>query len=208
MIGIVARYDGDIVKVPSSLIKIINDYNKTPIILCPTKSYDENFDCEKIEKILKDLDGIIIPGGIKWSSIDSYVLRYAIENNISALCICLGCQLLGLCDDYKVEEKLELNASNINHNSKNKYVHSIFIKEDSLLYKIIGKKEIEVNSRHNYHINNIIGKVDAYSSDGYIEALEIEGKKFILGLQFHPEDMYDDDDIKKIFDSFFKSCEI
>ena len=113
-----------------------------------------------------------------------------------------------MCDDYKVEEKLEINSSNINHNSKNKYVHSIFIKEDSLLYKIIGKKEIEVNSRHNYHVNNIIGKVDAYSSDGYIEALEIEGKKFILGLQFHPEDMYDDDDIKKIFDSFFKSCEI
>ena len=207
MIGVIGRYDGDIIKVPSNLIKIINYYGKTPIIIAPTKSYDEIFDKRKIDKILMNLVGIIIPGGTIWSSIDSYVVRYAIENDISMLCICLGCQLLSICDSQIVEDNLEKNCSAIEHNSKNKYAHSIFINEDSLLYKIIKKKEIEVNSRHNYHINNKFGRIDAYSSDGYIEALEIENKKFILGVQFHPEDLYDDINMRKIFDYFFESCE-
>lgn len=207
MIGIIGRYDGNILKVPLNIIKIIYDNNMIPVILAPySDDYNASFDTKNIDKIINQLSGIIVPGGESWSSMDSYIVKSCIDKDICILCICLGCQLLGLCDNFIVEEKLEMNQSNINHNTKNKYAHTIFIKEDSLLYKIIGKKKIEVNSRHNYHVINKIGKVDAYSTDGYIEAIEIENKKFVLGVQFHPEDLYDDIDIKKIFDYFFMKC--
>lgn len=207
MIGIIGRYDGNILKVPSSILKIIYENDMTPLIFSPKdQNYDTFFDKTYIDYLLKQVSGIIIPGGEAWTSMDSYILKKCIDDDICTLCICLGNQLLGLANDYIVEDRLELNNSNIIHNTKNKYAHNIFIKEDSLLYKIIGKNVIEVNSRHNFHVNNIIGKVDAYSADGYVEAIEIENKRFILGVQFHPEDLYDDVNIRKIFDYFFLKC--
>ena len=43
--------------------------------------------------------------------------------------------------------------------------------------------------------------------DGTIEGFQIEGKsKFALGVQWHPEMMYDNEDMKKIFKAFVEAC--
>lgn len=210
MIGIIGRYEDGSVKIPSNISKIVYENDMIPIVLIPPKDkYDYKFtlnEKKKIDNIFKSLDGVIVPGGIKWTSLDSYIVRKCIECDKCLLCICMGHQLLGLCDDFVVAEDVIENSSNISHNNKKKYVHNIYINKGTLLYKIIGSDTMRVNSRHNYHIKNKIGRVNAYSKDGYIEALDIENKKFILGVQFHPEDLYDDINNKKIFDYFFFKC--
>ena len=66
------------------------------------------------------------------------------------------------------------------------------IKKDTLLYDILGQEEIMVNSFHNYHSeDNNIFKVNAISEDNIIEGIELSDKKFILGVQWHPESMID-----------------
>ena len=105
--------------------------------------------------------------------------------------------------------KIIKNEVDINHFKRGeKYVHKLNIKKDTLLYKIIGKEEITVNSRHNYHIDTINNlKVSAYSEDNLIEAVEVSNKKFVLGIQWHPESMLDyDDSANKIIEAFINSC--
>jgi putative glutamine amidotransferase len=94
----------------------------------------------------------------------------------------------------------------IKHYSKEEYVHKLRILKDTLLYDIIGEEEIEVNSRHNYHIDSPgIHKVSAYSEDGIIEAIENESKTFQLGVQWHPESL-DDIFTEKIFEKFIDAA--
>ena len=68
--------------------------------------------------------------------------------------------------------------------------HKDYVNEDSLLYKILDRKEIIVNSLHHNTITEVGSKfkVVAYSEDNLIEAIEYNGSdRFVLGVQFHPE---------------------
>lgn len=51
-------------------------------------------------------------------------------------------------------------------------------------------------------------KVSAESEDGLIEAIEFPNKKFALGVQWHPEDLFDtDENMFKIFRAFITISE-
>ena len=55
--------------------------------------------------------------------------------------------------------------------------------------------------------DNNLFEIDALSEDNVIEAIEIKNKKFVLGVQWHPEkDFKNNIDSKKIFLSFINSA--
>ena len=103
------------------------------------------------------------------------------------------------------------NETSINHNQESDegFSHKVRIHKDSLLYDILGKEELMVNSFHKYHVsieNNY--QVIAESEDGYIEGICLPEKKFHLGIQWHPEISYDqDEDSRKIIQTFLEFCE-
>ena len=68
--------------------------------------------------------------------------------------------------------------------------HSVTLEENSILYKIFGKREIYVNSYHNQAINRLADgfKATAISKDGTIEGIE---KDNIIAVQWHPEVLMD-----------------
>ncbi len=86
-----------------------------------------------------------------------------------------------------------MSASDILHRdpNKKKFVKHIctITDESSHLYKILKKKEIEVNSWHHQGVKDVGKdlKVVAAAPDGIIEALEIPSASFVLAVQFHPE---------------------
>ena len=120
---------------------------------------------------------------------DEYIYKYAKKYNIPYLGICLGMQAM-----HNNLKKID------NHYLTN---HKIFINKNSKLYKIYKSEEITVNSRHKYRIDKLKNlDIAAYSSDDVIEAVEDKTKKFLIGVQWHPEDMND----LKLFEYFIRSC--
>ncbi|MBR1377154.1 MAG: gamma-glutamyl-gamma-aminobutyrate hydrolase family protein [Bacilli bacterium] len=154
---------------------------------------------EELIRQIKLCDGILLQGGNRWFEYDEFISSYIIEHDIPALFICMSMQHLPFVDYAKYQNKEVMD-----HKSDEDYKHTINIDKNSVLYKILGKEVLCVNSFHKYAITesnktNVI----ATSPDGVIEAIEYPNKKFILGLQWHPEKMIDiDDDENKIIKYF------
>lgn len=159
--------------------KLISRFNNANVIgLFPSSDYSF-------------CDGFVIQGGKDIEDWFYDVIDYAIKNNKPLLGICLGCQTLGT---YK-NGTLKFCSSHLNTE------HDIFIEPNNFLYDLFGGK-LQVNSRHRQCIDKLSTYFYpiAYSSDGYIEAIEYcDSSKFIVGLQFHPEDM---DNMDILFDKF------
>lgn len=99
----------------------------------------------------------------------------------------------------------ELN-NNSHYGSQNEYLHQNKIIPNTLLFKILNKKEIAVNSLHHSYIDIKLSKliISAISNDNIIEAVELPNHPFLIGLQWHPEYLMDNNS-KKIFNYFIKT---
>lgn len=179
-------------KVPHSLVKILEEHKALPIII-PNIS--------DISYYLDICDGFIVPGGITWNETDIKIIKYVFKVNKPLLGICTGMQALANIDTF-VDNTIKVD----NHNVPNEeYVHEISI-NDGILKNILNKDKIKVNSRHNYKVEpKDYFKIDAVSYDEVIEAISFPEFKFIVGLEWHPEDM-DDEDQNKIFKYFISKC--
>lgn len=160
---------------------------------------------------LKECDGLLIQGGKR--IIDSLfeTIDYFYKNDKPILGICLGMQALGMYSvNMEKKERILTDVQGhwpvvVNRFNANQLVHFIDIDEKSYLYKIIGKKKIEVNSVHKKTIKKVGSSfmVSARDSMGIIEGIEAKDKKFVIGVQFHPEvlDIYDN-----LFKEFINGC--
>ncbi|GAB4304904.1 MAG: gamma-glutamyl-gamma-aminobutyrate hydrolase family protein [Myxococcota bacterium] len=86
-------------------------------------------------------------------------------------------------------------------------VHKVAVKEDSLIAKICGKNVIAVNSVHRQGIKRLGRGVECAASapDGVVEAIEVRGLAFCIGVQWHPERLKDEAS-PKLFERFVKQC--
>ena len=190
-----------------------------PIMLTPPQDIDyfttKNNEFEELttrekEMILyqiEKLDGLFIPGGDKITKYDYYVLEECLKRNIPILGVCLGMQLIA---NYKIDnfKLLEVKDKELHYKDHSVLAHSVIIDKNSLLYKIINKEEIMVNSHHLRGVDYTKEcKVIAKSPDGVIEAVELKNYDFCLGVMWHPEvNIETDINSKKIFAYFIKKA--
>ncbi len=224
IIGIVGRlYSGDsnIICAEEVRLAVVKN-NGIPFLILPVDKIDMSLKdpCSKpfyseeeikdLESVLSFCDGFILPGGDTWYQLDEIIIDYAIRCDKPLLGICLGMQVLSkvLSNDKRIGyDNTIKNNTSINHFEPNKtYVHSVIIDKTSKLYSIIGEEKIIVNSRHSYHVRELDNTlICARSSDGLIEGVELKDKKFIIGVQWHPESNLEDKYSKKLFKAFFQN---
>ena len=178
----------------------------------------EEVTAENAAELFAGLDGMIIPGGFGNRGIDGKIeaCRYARENNIPFLGICLGMQIaviefarnvcgLGGAHSAEFDEATKHNVIDIMPDQIGRLgsggtmrlgAYPCVTVEGSLLKKLYGSGEISERHRHRFEFNNdyreaISGgglSICGLSPDnGLVEAVELADKDFFIGVQFHPE---------------------
>ncbi len=139
--------------------------------------------------------------------------REALRVNKPILGICRGVQVLAVVSGGKITQHLEDESpSRIQHNQIAPHwysSHKVEIAGRTLLYDIIKKREIKVNSFHHQAVVKVPPGFQSSASapDGVIEALESSCHSFVLGLQWHPEILLETEkESLLIFKEFVAAC--
>ena len=150
---------------------------------------------------------------------EKQLLKWALEDDKPVLGICRGMQLINAVLGGDLHENIETDLmSDINHTlniDKKDFqhlAHRLEIAADSQLAKILGQRRIEANSMHHQAVRGL-GKglvVTAQSEDGVVEAIELPGKRFVIGVQSHPEALEAETEQlwRKLFDAFVTSAAV
>ena len=177
----------------------------------------ENVTRENAAGILKDADGIIVPGGFGERGIPGMIeaCRFARENNVPYFGVSLGMQVgviefsrnvLGLGTANSTEFDPAASCPVIRQTPDGEDspsggkmrlgAYPCVTREGSLMRAAYGKEEIAERHRHRYEVNNGYRdglekagmRITGLSPDGrYVEAVEIPGNGFFVGVQYHPE---------------------
>ena len=126
----------------------------------------------------------------------------AIERDMPVLGICGGQQLLNVVLGgtliQHIPDEIKGALAHEQPNPRDQPGHAIKVTPGTLLHKITGTETMSVNSAHHQAVRTI-GKgivIDAVAPDGVIEGIEAPGKRFCLGVQWHPEFAIDPGDAK------------
>ncbi|PWM14091.1 MAG: CTP synthase [Clostridia bacterium] len=178
----------------------------------------ETLNDENAAEILSGCGGIIVPGGFGDRGIEGMIsaARYARENNLPYLGICLGMQIAVIEFARHICGLEDANSGEFNADSGNKVIdflpdqndnidkggslrlgaYPCRIKAGSLMNRCYGRDEIRERHRHRYEFNNAYRaqlatggmSLCGTSPDGHIvEAVELPENDFFIGVQFHPE---------------------
>ena len=131
-------------------------------------------------------------------NLETALLRAALAFDLPVLAICRGLQLLNVTLGGTLAQHI------VGHKCPDKQdAHRITIAPHSRLRSIVGVDEYVVNSRHHQCVDRVAAGlvVAARAPDGVIEALELAGKRFVLAVQWHPEDRTSGPD-GRIFEAF------
>jgi putative glutamine amidotransferase len=146
------------------------------------------------------------------------LIRWAMEDRKPVLGVCRGVQLINLATGGTLYQ--DLNAQfpgSIKHDyfpfsgeyPRDYLAHEVRIAEQSRLGSILGASELKVNSLHHQGIKELgQGLVaTAVAPDGLIEAAEWAGDHFLVGVQWHPEVLSDNDPaMRRLFEAFIDAA--
>ena len=178
----------------------------------------EELNVDNVDEVLGDVNGILVPGGFGLRGVEGMILaaRYARENKIPYLGLCLGMQVsiiefarhvCGFNDAHSIEldpntthpvialmpdqESVEDLGGTLRLGS-----YPCVLADSSRALELFGKKEIQERHRHRYEVNNEYRdvltengmKLCGISPDGRIvEMIELKDHPWFIATQAHPE---------------------
>ena len=133
--------------------------------------------------------------------------------NLPVLGICAGCQIIniGLGGNLHQDIATDFPDSTVEHTSSNGWRsgfknHAVNLQAESRLAKIYGQTRLAVPTSHHQCVKKLgIGlAATAHADDGIIEAVEMNERPFVIGVQWHPERDYAGN--KALFDAFVRAA--
>ena len=176
----------------------------------------DNITDENVEEILHDVQGVIVPGGFGKRGVEGKIraIRYARENSIPYLGLCLGMQLmckyseegntdcLGIFDTEVKRFCPERHKDKVPHmgwkmgGTMRLGEYDCALVKGTKTYELYGQDLIRERHRHRYEFNN---KYKDLFSDGNLifsginpqtnlcEIVELKNHPYFIACQFHPE---------------------
>ncbi len=206
---------------------------KPQISLLHSEKIKEN----NAEELLKEFDGIIVAPGFGHRGIEGKInaIKYARENNVPFLGICLGMQCAVIEFARNVLKLKDANSTEMHPNTPHPVInlmeeqkniidlggtmrlggYKCKLSEDSKLSVEYKKTDILERHRHRYEFNNKYFKdfesngmkaTGLNPDSGLVEIIELESHKCFTGVQFHPEYKSTVLNPHPVFISFMKAC--
>ncbi len=143
------------------------------------------------------------------------ILDAATQRKLPILGICRGIQLLNVYFGGTLIQDIPtfLPESAIRHSMEAPYhrvCHTVNVLPDTPLAALTGKSVISVNSHHHQAVGRVASCLApmAYAEDGIPEALYKPDERFLWGVQWHPERIWDiEDSSAQIFTAFIAACQ-
>ena len=185
-------------------------------------------------QLLKGLDGLLLTGSgpdlppslygerqryrYKLMSRPRYefelaMARLAADEGLPMLGICGGMQAINVAlGGSLVQDIAEQRAAALAHRASGpatRLSHPVQVAPRSLLRRIVRQAQIRVNSSHHQSVNRIAPSlaVSAVAPDGIVEAIEGPRHPFLLGVQWHPEFLYEHNDVhRRLFQAFLRAA--
>ncbi|RXT07819.1 gamma-glutamyl-gamma-aminobutyrate hydrolase family protein [Ammoniphilus sp. CFH 90114] len=228
LIGITASLDHTQIRVQRENSDAVLQAGGLPVIV----PYIE--DEQAIRQLASRLDGLLLTGG---GDIDPFLfheeplphlgsitperdllevllVREMLFQDKPILGICRGCQILNIAaggdmyqDIYSQSEKPLLQHSQ--RAPRYHVSHFVDVQKGTLLHRITGEEKLKVNSFHHQAVRKLPEgfRVAAASTDGIIEAFDSREHAFVLGVQWHPEDLYvKHPTMLQLFHAFVTAC--
>lgn len=169
---------------------------------------------EGLEGQLEGLDGLVLTGGDDFDmqrlgrgqthpaalpvpgdkqDFDWELARLALERGLPILGICYGMQLLALLGGGELYQHLPEDRpgcqahGGAQHGGRVR--HGITALPGTQLAELLGLGGVAVESRHHQAVQEVAApwRVSARDSEGLIEAIELPGRPFVVGVQWHPD---------------------
>ena len=186
-------------------------------------------DPSRVPELLALVDGVILIGGDdvdpslygekphrKLGPVDRLrdefeieVVRYAAAEALPALGICRGCQVMNVAMGGTLIQDIPSEVTgSLLHSGRYDSAHDAIVTPGTRLHRALGKSNVAVNSHHHQSVGVPAEGFDvtARTSDGVIEAAELPGHVFFLGVQWHPERMPKSDSTRRLFRAFLEAA--
>jgi putative glutamine amidotransferase len=212
LIGVAAQYRivGDLMRYKlwgllEPYIKALESAGASVVVIPPQPE-------EHLAGMLKKLDGLLLPGGIdvdparfgeepiadlgevslERDALEIFLAQYAAHNGLPLLGICRGIQVLNVALGGSLYQDLPAQGyQTLQHYQKSEapvLAHSVEQVGQSPLEGLF-EERFRVNSYHHQAIKDLAPGLRsvAVAPDGVIEAVQLEGHPFFIGVQWHPE---------------------
>ncbi|NOZ22970.1 MAG: gamma-glutamyl-gamma-aminobutyrate hydrolase family protein [Planctomycetes bacterium] len=198
--------------VPASYVDAVQAAGGVPIIVPQVHEREDAL------AILDKLDAMIFTGGAdirperygeeqhpktklvaeRRETSDFMFAKAAIERDMPVMAICYGCQVLDVAFGGTLYQDVpDQLKTDIKHSAEGGTYprHMVCIEPGTKLAGILQVEEILANSSHHQAVKAVTEPViiSARAEDGVIEAIESTAHRHILGIQWHPEKLIDEE---------------
>jgi putative glutamine amidotransferase len=208
--------------VPLTYVRAIARAGGRPLLIAPTAA-----DLEDPSELLDLLDGLLVTGGADVDpatygepahkrtdaaprdrdEFELMLVRAAAERDLPCLGICRGMQVVNVAYggglDQHLPDRLE---HDIHRGSDGAFAeHRVEVEPGSLAALAAGATDVAVKSYHHQGVARLgdgLRPTARAQGDGTIEAIEDAGRRFMLGVLWHPEE----DEADRLIGAFVREC--
>ncbi|AGW90922.1 MULTISPECIES: gamma-glutamyl-gamma-aminobutyrate hydrolase family protein [Cupriavidus] len=224
--------DHDVHGVKESYRRALTEVARVAPVFIPASE-----DIDDFSPYLASLSGLLFPGGASNVSPGRYggresaeflvdrardhvalhLIRRAADLGIPMLAICRGFQEMNVAFGGTLRADIHAAGHSPEHRedasedlvARYRYKHTVALARDGMFSAWIGDASARVNSLHTQGIDTLGNNlaVEASTDDGLVEAIRVEGVKFAVGVQWHPEVTADSDPLSRsLFTHFGDAC--